>query len=66
MTGYDVLRAVGASGGTFVLRATVTGTSYTDTGLTAGTTYRYQIRARDAAGNLSPATTQTAATPRAV
>lgn len=29
------------------------GTSHTDTGLTANTSYSYQVRARDAAGNLS-------------
>ncbi|HVO28493.1 MAG TPA: fibronectin type III domain-containing protein [Candidatus Paceibacterota bacterium] len=31
----------------------VTGTSYTDTGLAAGSTYTYQVTAYDAAGNLS-------------
>jgi chitodextrinase/lysophospholipase L1-like esterase len=60
VTGYDVYRAVGT--GQFVLRATVTGTSYTDTGLTPATNYRYQIRARDAAGNLSPFTAAISAT----
>lgn len=30
-----------------------TGTSHTDSGLTANTSYSYQVRARDAAGNLS-------------
>ncbi|MCK2214539.1 PQQ-dependent sugar dehydrogenase [Actinomadura sp. ATCC 31491] len=54
VTGYDVLRATGPSGGTFAQVGTATGTSYTDSGLAAGTTYRYQVRARDAAGNLSP------------
>ncbi|MQY13524.1 hypothetical protein SRB5_36720 [Streptomyces sp. RB5] len=39
-----------------VLIATVTGTSYTDTGLSPETTYRYTIRARDRAGNRSPFT----------
>jgi chitodextrinase len=46
VTGYDVLR----NGATV---ATVTGTSTTSAGLTAGTAYTFQIKARDAAGNLS-------------
>ncbi|MEV0612494.1 PQQ-dependent sugar dehydrogenase [Nonomuraea sp. NPDC050404] len=54
VTGYDVLRAPGTSGGTFTQVSTSATTSYTDTGLTANTSYRYQVRARDAAGNLSP------------
>ncbi len=33
--------------------ATVTGTSYTDNGLTSGTLYRYRVQAVDLAGNLS-------------
>jgi lysophospholipase L1-like esterase/chitodextrinase len=53
VTGYDVWRATGASGGTFASVGTSTTNSFTDTGLTANTTYRYQIRARDAAGNTS-------------
>jgi len=44
---YDVLR-----GGTKV--ATVTGTSYTDTGLTAGTDYSYTVQARDTADQTGP------------
>jgi len=46
VTGYDIYRdgvMVGSS----------TTTSYADTGLTASTTYQYQVRAKDAAGNLS-------------
>ncbi len=46
VTGYEVFR-----GSTRV--ATVTGTSYTDTGLAASTAYSYAVRARDAAGNVS-------------
>ncbi|WP_231648211.1 glycoside hydrolase family 9 protein [Saccharothrix sp. NRRL B-16348] len=52
VTGYDVLRATGTSG-SFTQVATASGTSHTDSGLGAGT-YRYQVRARDAAGNTSP------------
>ncbi|GAA1287242.1 glycoside hydrolase family 9 protein [Saccharothrix xinjiangensis] len=53
VTGYDVLRATGSSGA-FTRVATVSGTSHADRGLAAGA-YRYQVRARDAAGNTSPA-----------
>jgi hypothetical protein len=53
VAGYDVLRATGASGGTFSVVGTPSGTSFADSGLSAGTTYRYQVRARDAAGNNS-------------
>jgi mannan endo-1,4-beta-mannosidase len=53
VTGYDVLRAPGASGGTFSPVGSTGTTAFTDTGLSASTTYRYQVRARDAAGNVS-------------
>ncbi|MBO3745004.1 fibronectin type III domain-containing protein [Streptosporangiaceae bacterium NEAU-GS5] len=55
VTGYDVLRATGASGGTFTQVGTSTSTSFAATGLSANTTYRFQVRARDAAGNTSAA-----------
>jgi chitinase len=45
---YDVYR-----GATKI--ATVTGTTSTDTGLTAGTTYTYSVRARDSANQVGPA-----------
>jgi len=54
VAGYDILRAPGASGGTFTQAGTSATTSFGDTGLTPSTTYRYQVRARDAAGNTSP------------
>jgi endo-1,4-beta-xylanase len=53
VTGYDILRAPGASGGTFAVVGTSTSTSFADSGLSASTTYRYQVRARDAAANVS-------------
>ncbi|MEV1179127.1 glycosyl hydrolase family 18 protein, partial [Nonomuraea sp. NPDC049784] len=46
VTGYEIYR-----GGTLI--TTVTGTTHTDTGLTANTAYTYTVRARDAAGNRS-------------
>ncbi|WP_433513497.1 glycosyl hydrolase family 18 protein [Nonomuraea sp. CA-143628] len=55
VTGYDVYR-----GSTQV--TTVTGTSYTDSGLAAATSYTYTVRARDAAGNVSAAGNSVTAT----
>lgn len=46
VTGYNVYRGT-------TLLTTVTGTTYTATGLTASTAYSFKVRARDAAGNLS-------------
>jgi endoglucanase len=50
VTGYDILRA---TSGSFTQVGTSNTTSFTDTGLAPNTTYRYQIRSRDAAGNTS-------------
>ncbi len=55
VTGYNVYR-----NGTLI--TTVTGTTYTDTGLNASTTYTYRVRARDAANNLSGESNQISAT----
>ncbi|MFJ1754776.1 cellulase family glycosylhydrolase [Kitasatospora sp. NPDC088134] len=55
VTGYDVYR-----GGVKV--ASVTGTSYSDSGLSAATTYSYTVRAKDAAGNVSAASAAVSAT----
>ena len=67
VTGYQVERCAGASCSTFALVLTVSGPGATDTGLTPATTYRYRVRATDAAGNLSGyssvATAVTAAAP---
>ena len=48
VTGYDVYRGT-------TLVGTVAGTTYTDSGLTAGSGPTYTVRARDAAGNVSAA-----------
>jgi glucose/arabinose dehydrogenase/chitodextrinase len=50
---YPVERCQGAGCTNFVQVATPTATTYGDTGLTPATTYRYRVRAADAAGNLS-------------
>lgn len=55
VTGYDVYRD-----GSKV--ATVSGTTFQDSGLTANTTYVYAVRAFDAAGNVSPASPDTSIT----
>ncbi|MFB4277597.1 glycosyl hydrolase family 18 protein [Nonomuraea sp. MTCD27] len=55
VTGYEIYR-----GGTLV--TTVTGTTHTDTGLTANTAYTYTVRARDAAGNRSANSNSVSAT----
>ena len=53
VTGYLVERENPGSS-SFVQIGTTTGTTYSDTGLTANSTYSYRVRATDAAGNLSP------------
>ncbi|WP_329125168.1 GH12 family glycosyl hydrolase domain-containing protein [Streptomyces sp. NBC_01465] len=57
VTGYDVFR-----GGTQV--GTVSGTTFTDSGLTASTAYSYTVRAHDAAGNVSAQSSPVTATTR--
>lgn len=57
---YDVYRAKGSAAAAKV--ATVSGTSYGNNGLSAGTAYTYYVVARDAAGNSSPASAKVAAT----
>ncbi len=53
VTGYKVERCSGAACSNFTQIATPTTTTYSDTGLTASTSYSYRVRATDAAGNLS-------------
>jgi chitodextrinase len=65
VTGYDIYRAPGPTGDTFAPVGTSAYTAFTDAGLTTGTTYRYEIRARDAAGNVSAFSPAVAVTPSA-
>lgn len=51
VTGYQVYRAEG--NGSFALIATAPGVSFTDSTATVGTTYRYYLKAVDAAQNTS-------------
>ena len=53
VTGYRVERCQGAGCSNFAQVATPASNSHSDTGLTVSTTYQYQVRATDAAGNLS-------------
>ena len=53
VTGYLIERCQGASCANFAQISTSTTTTYSDTGLTAATSYSYRVRATDAAGNLS-------------
>ena len=52
VTGYRVERCQGSSCTNFAQVGTPTGTTFSDTGLSASTLYRYRVRAVDAAGNL--------------
>jgi fibronectin type 3 domain-containing protein len=62
VTGYKLERCQGAGCSNFTQIATPAATSYNNTGLTAGTTYRYRVRATDEAGNLSSYSTVAEAT----
>src|SRR5258705_161725 len=66
VTGYRVDRCQGAGCSTFAQVGTSSATSYSDTGLAAGTTYRYRVRATDAAGNVSANSSIVTATTQAV
>ena len=65
VTGYEVHRSTTAgftpTGAT--LLTTVSGVSYVDTAVTAGTTYRYRVIAKDAAPNSSAPSNEASATP---
>ncbi len=62
VTGYRVERCSGASCTSFAQVGTATTNSYSDTGLTASTSYSYRVRATDAAGNLSSYSSTASAT----
>lgn len=62
-TGYNVKRA-GAAGGSYTtIQSNFSGTSYTDTGLTNGTTYYYVVSAVNTGGE-SPNSNEVPATPQ--
>src|ERR1700716_1758393 len=64
VTGYLVERCQGSGCTNFSQMATPSGTSYSDTSLSASTSYSYRVRARDAANNLGPySATASATTP---
>ena len=66
VTGYLIERCQGAGCSNWARILTVPGTTYSDAGLLPNTSYSYQVKATDAAGNFSPysniATTTTLAT----
>jgi len=62
VSNYKLQSCQGAGCTNFAPLVTITGVNYTNAGLTASTTYRYRVRARDAAGNLSPFTPVVTAT----
>jgi hypothetical protein len=65
VTGYRVERCQGAGCSNFAQVGTPSGTTFNNTGLTAGTSYSYRVRAADAAGNLSGYSNAASATTQA-
>jgi hypothetical protein len=61
-TGYEILRATSASGPATVIASGVTGTTFSDRSLSNLTTYYYQVRALNPAGQ-SALSNQASATP---
>ncbi|MDP2668718.1 MAG: LamG-like jellyroll fold domain-containing protein [bacterium] len=53
VTDYKLERCAGSGCTSFAEIAAPSGTSYSNSGLTAGTSYRYRVRANDATGNNS-------------
>jgi hypothetical protein len=62
VSSYLVERCQGAACTNFVQIATVQGSPFNNAGLAPGTTYRYRVRASDAAGNKSPYSNEATAT----
>jgi chitodextrinase len=62
VTSYRIERCQNAGCVTFAEIATSTGTTFSNSGLTANTSYSYRIRAADAAGNFSPYSNTSTAT----
>jgi YD repeat-containing protein len=65
VTGYIIQRCSGANCSDFAEIGTSTTTSYSDSGLTASTSYSYQVQATDAVGNLSGFSSPSTATTQA-
>jgi chitodextrinase len=65
VTGYHVERCQGSGCSNFSEIGVAATAAYADGGLTAATTYRYRVRAADAAGNLSGYSTAATATTQA-
>ena len=53
VTGYRIERCQGVGCTSFAQIGTATGTTFSNTGLAAATSYTYRVRATDAAGNVS-------------
>jgi fibronectin type 3 domain-containing protein len=66
VTAYLVERCAGAGCSNFAQVASVTMSSYSNTGLATSTSYSFRIRATDAAGNQGPYSPQATATTSAV
>jgi chitodextrinase len=62
VTGYRLERCQGMACSDFSQLASPSGTTYSDTGLLAATSYSYRVRATDAAGNLSSYSDRASAT----
>ena len=65
LAGYRVERCTGSSCTNFAQIGTTASTSYSDSGLSASTTYRYRVRAYDGAGNTSSYSSIASATTQA-